>query len=175
MFVRLVDRQRRRLVNSAEAAVLDGADSERQVTEWDEADRAWYRELSAAGLLVSDSPEDGVELDVVGESHYHADLAGLMVALRNDFEATEVTTAARLVREPGNPYDRNAVRVEIHGKLVGYLSRDEAADIQPRLKKTERRTRPTYVLARLGGGRVDHGVVGPIGVTLENLPEDVLD
>ena len=175
MFVRLVDRQRRRLVNSAEAAVLDGADSERQVTEWDEADRAWYRELSAAGLLVSDSPEDGVELDVVGESHYHADLAGLMVALRNDFEATEVTTAARLVREPGNPYDRNAGRVEIHGKLVGYLSRDEAADIQPRLKKTERRTRPTYVLARLGGGRVDHGVVGPIGVTLENLPEDVLD
>ncbi|HSW42644.1 MAG TPA: HIRAN domain-containing protein [Patescibacteria group bacterium] len=171
----MIDRQRRRLVTEAEAAVLDRADSEHDAAEWEEAEREWYRALVAAGLLLNDPPDDGVELDVVGESHYHADLAGLMVALGDDPDATEVRTAARLVREPHNPYDRNAVRVEIHGKLVGYLSRDDAEEIQPWLKRIERRSRPTYILACLGGGRVDGGVVGPIGVTLECLPENVLD
>ena len=58
-----------------------------------------------------------------------------MAALREDPGATEVRTAARLVREPQNPYDRNAVRVEIHGRPSGRLSREDAEDIQPWLKK----------------------------------------
>lgn len=179
MFVRVIDDQRRRLVTEAELAmpIPESAESERRAAEWEETESQWYRALVAAGLLLNDPPEDGEELDVVGESHYHADLAGLATALRGDPDAkewTEVRTAARLVREPHNPYDRNAVRVEIHGKLVGHLSREEAEEIQPWLKKMARRTRPTYVLACLGGGRVIDGVVGPIGVTLENLPEDIL-
>ena len=174
MFVRVIDEQRRRLVSEGEAAVFDRADSERRAAEWEEAERGWYPQLAAAGLLLNDPPDEGVELDVVGESHCHADLAGLMAALRDDPDATEARTAARLVREPQNPYDRNAVRVEIHGKLVGHLSGEDAEDIQPWLKRMARRSRSTYVLACLGGGRVTDGVVGPIGVTLENLPEDVL-
>jgi hypothetical protein len=80
-----------------------------------------------------------------------------------------------LVRDPQNRYDRNAVRVEIHGRAVGHLSREDASDIQKWLKKLERQQRPAYVLARLGGGRSSDGEIGPIGVTLEALPEDVLD
>ena len=112
---------------------------------------------------------------MVGESHYHADLAGLMASLRPDPDASEAWTAARLVRDPQNRYDRNAVRVEIHGRLVGHLSREDAEDIKPWLKKLERQQQPAYVLARLGGGRVSDGEVGPIGVTLVDLPENVLD
>jgi hypothetical protein len=32
-----------------------------------------------------------------------------------------------LVREPANPHDANAVRVEWHGHLLGYVPRDENA------------------------------------------------
>ena len=53
MFVRVIDRQRRRLVTEAEAAVLDREDSEKQAAEWEEAERAWYRALTAAGLLLN--------------------------------------------------------------------------------------------------------------------------
>lgn len=176
MFVRVIDNQRRRLVTEAELSmpIPASSESERLAAELEEAESEWYRAVTAAGLLLCDPPEDGEELDVVGEGHYHADLAGLMAALRDDPDATEVRTAARLVREPQNPYDRNAVRVEIHGKLVGYLSREDAEEIKPWLKKVARRTRPAYVLACIGGGRVTDNVVGPIGVTLEALPEDIL-
>lgn len=33
---------------------------------------------------------------------------------------------AELIPEPSNPHDPNAIRVEIDGRLVGYLSRDNA-------------------------------------------------
>ncbi|MFZ5855105.1 MAG: HIRAN domain-containing protein [Chloroflexota bacterium] len=176
MLVRVIDLERRRLVTEADAVVIDRADAERQAADRHNAEREWYRSLIGAGILLCDQPEEGgVDLDVVGESHYHADLAGLMAALRPDPDASEVWTAARLVREPQNQYDRNAVRVEIHGRLVGHLSREDAEDIQRWIKKVERRQQPAYVLARLGGGRVTDGVVGPIGVSLVNLPEDALD
>jgi hypothetical protein len=36
---------------------------------------------------------------------------------------------AALVLEPDNPYDSNAVRVEIDGRLVEYLSRADAEEL----------------------------------------------
>jgi hypothetical protein len=120
--------------------------------------------------LIDQMPTGRPLTDVVGESHHHADLASLMAALRSDLDANEAWTAARLVRDPQNRYDRNAVRVEIHGRLVGHLPREDAEDIQRWLKLLERQRRPAFVLARLGGGRSADGVVGPIGVTLVDLP-----
>lgn len=37
----------------------------------------------------------------------------------------------KLVREPSNQYDKNAVAVWCNGKKIGHLSRDLAADIAP--------------------------------------------
>jgi hypothetical protein len=34
-----------------------------------------------------------------------------------------------LIREPDNPHDRNAVRVEWHGRMLGYLPRAENAAV----------------------------------------------
>jgi hypothetical protein len=34
-----------------------------------------------------------------------------------------------LVREPGNPHDRNAVRVEWRGEKLGYVPRADNADL----------------------------------------------
>lgn len=176
MFVRVIDNDRRRLVTETDAAVIDLSDAERRGAEWDDSEREWYAGLAAAGVILDDTPEEGgQELSVTGESHYHAHLAGLMASLRVSPDDREVWAVALLVRDPQNKHDRNAVRVAIHGGTVGYLSRDDAADIQQWMKKFERQQRPVYVLANVGGGRTIDGEVGPIGVTLVDLPEDVLD
>ena len=109
-------------------------------------------------------------MDVVGESHYQRDLASLKGALTTNPSHWSVDTVARLVREPNNRYDRNAVQVLIHGRLVGYLQRVEAEDAQPWLKRIERTGKPVFVLASITGGRDDGGSLSPIGVTLEELP-----
>lgn len=58
---------------------------------------------------------------VVGESHYQ-------IALRSICGPGEVRHACRalLALEDDNPYDSNAVSVNINGKKVGHLSRDYA-------------------------------------------------
>lgn len=58
------------------------------------------------------------ELDIVGESYRQS-------ALRRLWNP-DVTYDAVLIPEPDNPHDRNAVRVEISGIHVGYLSRETA-------------------------------------------------
>lgn len=61
---------------------------------------------------------------VVGESHYESNLRELC----GQAEATmrQFATTAILTLENNNPYDRNAVRVDISGLTVGHLSRADA-------------------------------------------------
>lgn len=68
---------------------------------------------------------------VVGESHYQSALS--ILAGGRDCRPWEnaFATSATLVPEPDNPYDDNAVRVDIGGRTVGYLGRDDAASYQP--------------------------------------------
>lgn len=40
-----------------------------------------------------------------------------------------------IVREQGNPYDPNAIRVEIQGLLVGYIAKEIAAALSPALAR----------------------------------------
>ncbi len=41
------------------------------------------------------------------------------------------TTDFRLVREPHNRFDANAIRVELHGESVGHVPAEIAADLAP--------------------------------------------
>ena len=174
VYVRTVERNRRRLATRDQAEAIDAANAEWDGSEQKRLNQEWYAAVKATGIQVADEPEDGVTIDVVGESHYHADLAALMAALGADPDEREVWTVARLVREPANPYDRDAIRVRDHSRLVGRIRREEAPELQPWLKPLEQLGRPAFVLARLGGGYVRDGEVSPIGVTLEDLPDDVL-
>ena len=61
-------------------------------------------------------------IEVVGESFYRAALGRIAAAA-----GPSRVVSASLVPDPSNPYDRNAVRVEIEGELVGHLPRDLAA------------------------------------------------
>ncbi len=82
MYVRVIDDQRRRLVTEAELECpLPKPRRACAGREVEEAEQRWYRAVIAAGVTLCDPPEDGEELDVVGESHHQEDLAALMAAL----------------------------------------------------------------------------------------------
>ena len=67
-------------------------------------------------------------VDVVGESNYVDNIRKIARG------KTESFSNATLVLEPSNRYDKNAVRVDISGLTVGYISKDEALNYHPLLK-----------------------------------------
>jgi hypothetical protein len=71
----------------------------------------------------------GIEVRVVGESHYQDALTAIVGGKRPD--GVNVETYAMLVLEPDNPYDPNAVAVLVAGHKVGYLARPAALAYGP--------------------------------------------
>ncbi|MBI1285292.1 MAG: HIRAN protein [Thiobacillus sp.] len=67
----------------------------------------------AAHMLLQDSPLAGFQ--------YHAG--------RAIWSQMQVGDALALIREPDNPFDPNAVRVEWQGHKIGYVPRRENADV----------------------------------------------
>jgi collagen type III alpha len=64
-------------------------------------------------------------VDVVGEQYHKNDIARLLPRQIPEGGA-EIELTCQLVPEPQNRHDRNAIRVESEGRLLGYLSRDDA-------------------------------------------------
>ncbi len=62
------------------------------------------------------------EFEIVGESHYQEQIRAIVHSAKSPDDVFD----ARLIPEPDNPYDKNAVRVEIQKRTVGYLSRASA-------------------------------------------------
>lgn len=110
-------------------------------------------------------------LEVVGESHYQDTLWQLAGGFRTERIRCAVT--AELGPEPDNPVDRNAVRVLIDGRLVGYLSREDAVVYLPGLRKLMDRHQGAIALLGqiVGGGPRDDGL-GMLGVFLDHDPAD---
>jgi hypothetical protein len=94
---------------------------------------------------------------VVGESHYQPALkrgAGGRVEW-----ASPIRVVAELVPEPSNPYDRNAVRVDVDGQRVGYLQAAVAGEYQPALLGLAEEGRRGWCEGRiLGGGKHYYGI-----------------
>jgi len=68
----------------------------------------------------------GWSIGIVGESHRQTALRDLSAGRRRRDEPVHFLVA--LIPEPTNPYDANAIRVDIlRGDQVGYLARDDAA------------------------------------------------
>lgn len=63
-------------------------------------------------------------VDIVGEQSCQANLRKIAGPKQENSKYVEVI--ARVVSEPFNAYDKNAVKIEINGLTVGYLSRDDA-------------------------------------------------
>lgn len=97
------------------------------------------------------------DLEIVGESHYQDSLKRITHG-RSDVRH-ECT--AELYLEPNNKYDPNAVRVDIDGKIVGYLSRDMATEMRRSLATAglnKAGQRVTINAVIVGGGDKFYGV-----------------
>lgn len=65
-----------------------------------------------------------------------------------------------LVREPDNPHDQNAIRVEIGGKYLGYVPRDIAQNLAPEMDKGKR-------FIALFVSRNEHPLFDTVGLTVK--------
>src|SRR4051795_9987068 len=114
--------------------------------------------MSCMGLLSRLRPAPAVPLQAVplsavhleyrltirGESHYLPQLFAL--------KRRAGQWPARLVREPQNRYDANAVAVQIDGQTVGHVAIEQAEQLAPQLDALARRGWVVEFLADLVGG-----------------------
>lgn len=118
----------------------------------------------------------GDELPVVGESHYQKALEWAAEGKTQDGCKLSLVTA-ELVREPFNRHDRNAVRVDVAGRTVGYVPRDTAPQTHRLIEQLWGRGQLASCRATLTGGW-DRGWhdKGSIGIVLDvGYPPDVFD
>jgi hypothetical protein len=111
------------------------------------------------------------DLEVVGELAYQDALWRLSGGTVGDRVRCHIV--AVLVPEPTNPYDANAIAVQIEGQVIGYLPRATAQEYLPGLQRLMS-AHNGYVALRgviVGGGYYDDGP-GRLGVWLEHDPAD---
>jgi len=108
--------------------------------------------------------EGGSVFDIVGESHYQAALERISGGKTTD--SAEIDIEAFLVAEPENPYDKDAVKVEINGYKVGHIPKTHTQsfhNITRSLGLTKAKCKGTIV----GGWKRDSGDEGSFGVKLD--------
>jgi hypothetical protein len=91
---------------------------------------------------------DYVSVKVTGEAHYQPALRAICGRRGDEAVSVEGKTAL-LVPEPDNPHDHLAVRVEIDGETVGYMSRGNAKRYHRRIQRLidagEQATVPAWI------------------------------
>lgn len=109
-----------------------------------------------------------VDLAIVGESFCQDALWQISGVHRGEPVRQEVV--AVLVPEPQNPYDPNAVRIEVNGLQVGHLSRSDAVRYRDGLAALMERYQGLIALNAVvvGGGYGKDN----LGVWLSHTPED---
>ena len=95
--------------------------------------------------------------NIVGEQSYQNNLK--KIAGPKEEESKFFECYAKVSSEPFNQYDKNAVKVEINGLPVGYLSRGEAAKLAGKVVNKN-------VPAVIDGGWKDEESTGSYGVKL---------
>lgn len=115
--------------------------------------------------------DDSFPLAVIGEGNYQEALEDISGGYPE--EGVNLVVWGDLIPDITNQYDKNAVRVEIGGQLVGHLSREEAKAFRDRVAKERRQEESFRCKANIRGGwdRGD-GDVGSFGVKLDVLLYD---
>ncbi|HKP99662.1 MAG TPA: HIRAN domain-containing protein [Actinomycetes bacterium] len=105
----------------------------------------------------------GPAVNAAGESHYQ-DALEAVAGGRTAFGVCSPLITAELVREPANPYDPNAVRVDADGHQLGYVVKEDAPRFHVVTDKLAAQDRPATCRARLTGGwdrgQLDRGTIG---------------
>ena len=105
------------------------------------------------------------DVEVVGESNYQRAIAKARGRAAPGETALTQTT---LVLENNNPYDKQAVRVDIGGQTVGYLVRANARAYRNELKRNGHPNITATCAAKIVGGKPrPDGTDGLYGVILD--------
>lgn len=114
------------------------------------------KEVTVAKVQLSPDGRQGV----AGESHYQKALkalAGGKAVPERDLDKA-IPVEAALVPD-ANRHDRNAVRVVVDGRTVGYLPREDAADYRPELNRLWQDGAVGVCPGRImGGGKRHYGI-----------------
>lgn len=111
------------------------------------------------------------DFGIVGESNYQ-DALKSMAGNHGDRSPNKESKAV-LIPEDDNRYDRNAIRVAIDGRTVGYLSRDDAPRFRRRLGAKKVSGQATRCEAMIVGGFImKSGDRASYGVMLDIKPFD---
>ena len=110
--------------------------------------------------------------EVVGESYYQPALTKLAVDHATiSASADEIKPlTAHLIPDDYNEYDDKAVRIEINGLHVGYLSREDARSFRRRLGAKKLTGQITTCGALITGGHVKNGKEMSYGAMLDIQP-----
>ena len=95
--------------------------------------------------------------NIVGEQSCQQNLK--TIAGAKQAESKYFQTSAKVISEPDNKFDRNAIKVEIDGLLVGYISKQDA-------EKLAGRKVNKVVPCLINGGWLDAESEGSYGVKL---------
>lgn len=110
-------------------------------------------------------------VEVRGESNYQEALERACGGRCEAGHSLAVT--ATLVCEPTNPYDSNAVKVLVGGRLVGYVARESAVVLAPVLSRLESRGATATCAGTVVGGWDRGGADrGHFGIWLTLPPPD---
>ena len=105
-------------------------------------------------------------LKVVGTSKYQPALDAICGGKTD--EGQELKVRAVLIHEDENPYDKNAIRVDIEGRTIGYLSRGDARSYRKQLSELGHPGITAACSAMIVGGWDDgEGDAGDYGVRLD--------
>lgn len=109
------------------------------------------------------------DFEVVGESNYQSAIAE--IAGQHGEEGATMECVAQLIPEDDNRYDPKAIAVRINGRMVGYLSREDARSFRRRLGQKGLTGRTTSCAACIvGGGTKRSGERLFYGVKLDIKP-----
>jgi hypothetical protein len=114
-------------------------------------------------------PGDGsYAIACVGESNYTPALLHAAGVTRASQEPIEEYVEVRLVREPDNRYDPNAVAVvSAHGRKIAYLCREDAIEYGPAVEAVVREQGEMWCNARIGGRRDNGSSRWIVGIWLD--------
>lgn len=153
----------RKLLEQREHAKLGTIPSPQGTVPTNNGPPPFSPEVSLPEWLKGDST---FSLEAVGEAKYQAALEEICGGRTED--DVDRIVAADLVLEDTNPYDKNAVQVQILGKTVAYLSRADAKAFRERLIREAVTAEQFQCKANIRGGweRGD-GNRGNFGVRLD--------
>lgn len=125
----------------------------------------WSRTKTQSSNRFSVVGDGEFDFEIVGEASYQPALLAICGGKKRTSQ--EIFKQAVVILDDENPYDSKAVRVEIEGQTVGFLSRSDARLFRKSVNSFNRHASQFQCKAVVSGGWKDSSSEGHFGVRLD--------